>query len=122
MTADTTRAAILTAARRRFAADGFRKATIRAIAADADIDPSMVMRYYGNKDGLFAAAVEVDLDLPDLGAAAPDTLGELLVRQFLVLWERPPRDEILLTLLRCAVTDDTAVADRFRAVFADAPG
>ena len=56
----------------------------------------MVMRYYGSKDGLFAAAVDVELDLPDLAAADPATVGALLTRQFLALWERPPTDEILL--------------------------
>lgn len=105
-----TRAAILDAARRRFAADGFRKATIRAIAADATIDPAMVMRYYGSKDELFAAAIDVDLRLPDLGATDPAALGEALTRHFLALWERPPTDETLLTLLRSAVTGDAAVA------------
>ena len=65
---DATRAAILEAARERFAADGYERATIRAIARDAGIDPSMVMRYYGNKEGLFAAASEFDLRLPALGA------------------------------------------------------
>ncbi|MEV6641926.1 TetR family transcriptional regulator [Amycolatopsis sp. NPDC051371] len=114
---DATRATILDAARRRFAADGFRRATIRSIAADADIDPSMVMRYYGSKDGLFAAAVDVELDLPDLATADPGTVGELLTRQFLVLWEQPPTDEILLTLLRSAVADD-AVVEKMRQVFA----
>jgi AcrR family transcriptional regulator len=58
---DRTRAAILTAARERFGADGYERATIRAIAADAAIDPAMVMRYYGNKEKLFAAAAEFDL-------------------------------------------------------------
>ncbi|MDT5208004.1 MAG: hypothetical protein QOF67_419, partial [Mycobacterium sp.] len=47
---------ILAAARQRFAESGFERATIRAIAADANIDPSMVMRYFGSKDQLFAAA------------------------------------------------------------------
>ncbi|MFD6811748.1 helix-turn-helix domain-containing protein, partial [Streptomyces anthocyanicus] len=61
---DTTRAAILEAARERFAADGYERATIRAIARDAGIDPSLVMRYFGNKEGLFAAASEIDLALP----------------------------------------------------------
>ncbi|WP_410674018.1 TetR family transcriptional regulator [Amycolatopsis sp. cmx-4-68] len=114
---DATRAAILEAARRRFAADGFRRATIRSIAADAYIDPSMVMRYYGSKDGLFAAAVDVELDLPDLAAADPGTVGELLTRQFLALWEHPPTDEILLTLLRSSVADD-AVVEKVQQVFA----
>ncbi|WP_194817099.1 TetR family transcriptional regulator [Nocardia sp. XZ_19_385] len=115
---DATRAKILEAARARFAAEGFRKATVRAIAADAEIDPSMVMRYFGNKDGLFAAAVDIALELPDLSAAAPDSLGELLIHRFLAVWEEPPGNEVMLTLLRAAITDD-ALADRARAVFAE---
>ncbi|WP_405135780.1 TetR family transcriptional regulator [Nocardia sp. NBC_01388] len=115
---DATRAAILEAARRRFAEDGFRKATIRAIAADAGIDPSMVMRYYGNKDGLFAAAVDIRLDLPDLSVAQQDSLGEVMVRRFLALWEEAPGNDIILTLMRSAVTDDT-VTDRVRRIFAE---
>ncbi|MBB5914906.1 AcrR family transcriptional regulator [Nocardia transvalensis] len=114
---DATRAAILAAARRRFAQDGFRKATIRAIAADADIDPSMVMRYYGNKEGLFDAALDVDLALPDLADADPDRLGELLARRFVELWDVSPGNEILLTLLRSAVTDETVVP-RVQQIFA----
>ena len=114
---DATRAAILDAARRRFAADGFQKATIRAIAADADIDPSMVMRYYGNKDGLFAAAVDVDLGLADLGDIEPDRLGETLLRHAIRVWEQPPASEILLTLLRSSITDDRAIA-KLREIFA----
>ncbi|MEV0298988.1 TetR family transcriptional regulator [Nocardia sp. NPDC050710] len=115
---DATRAAILEAARARFAAEGFRKATVRAIAADAAIDPSMVMRYFGSKDGLFAAAVDIDLELPDLSAADPNTLGELLVRRFLTIWEDQPDNKVLLILLRSSITDD-AVTDRFRQIFAE---
>jgi AcrR family transcriptional regulator len=114
---DATRAAILDAARRRFAADGFRKATIRAIAAEAGIDPAMVMRYYGSKDDLFAAAVDIDLALPDLSRTDPDALGEALTRRFLGLWEQPPSSAMLMTLLRSAVTDDATVA-KFQQVFA----
>src|SRR5688572_10691897 len=43
--ADATKAAILAAAREHFAASGYERATIRAIAADAHIDPALVMRY-----------------------------------------------------------------------------
>lgn len=116
---DATRAAILDAARRRFAADGFRNATIRAIAADAAIDPSMVMRYYGNKEGLFAAAVDIQLDLPDLSEPPADELGEVIVRRFVTLWERPPGNEILLILLRAAAADHEVATDRVRHVFAE---
>ncbi|WP_280256732.1 TetR/AcrR family transcriptional regulator [Nocardia wallacei] len=114
---DATRAAILEAARHRFAEDGFRKATIRAIAADAGIDPSMVMRYYGNKEGLFEAALDVDLSLPDLTEADPDALGELLAERFIELWDVSPGNEILLTLLRSSVTDE-AVVKRVQQIFA----
>ena len=43
---DRTKAAILQAARERLAAHGYDRTTIRAVAADAGIDPSMVMRYF----------------------------------------------------------------------------
>ncbi|BBH69707.1 TetR family transcriptional regulator [Actinoplanes sp. OR16] len=115
---DATRAAILAAARERFAADGFDRATIRAIAADARIDPSMVMRYYGNKDGLFAAAAEFDLRLPDMHGEPADTLGVRLTGHFLHRWEE---DGTLVALLRAAVSNESAV-DRLRAVFAEQIG
>ncbi|MFC7531195.1 TetR family transcriptional regulator [Actinoplanes sp. GCM10030250] len=111
---DTTRAAILTAARERFAADGFERATIRAIAADARIDPSMVMRYYGNKEKLFAAAAEFDLRLPDLTGVPTDAIGATLVNHFLSRWEH---DETLVALLRAAVTQESA-AERMRGILA----
>src|SRR6476660_3479305 len=110
-----TRAAILAAARERFAADGFERATIRAIAADADIDPSMVIRYYGSKDKLFAAAADFDLQLPDLGGTPPDEVGAALVGHFLHRWED---NGTLVALLRAAVTNDTA-AERMRGIFGD---
>lgn len=111
---DATRAAILTAARERFAADGYERATIRAIAADARIDPSMVMRYYGNKEKLFAAAAEFDLRLPDLAAAPRDTVGARLAGHLVDRWEN---DETLMALLRAAVTNPAA-AERMRELFA----
>ncbi|MGN9811977.1 TetR/AcrR family transcriptional regulator [Micromonospora sp. BQ11] len=112
---DVTRAAILRAARDRFAEDGYDRATIRAIAADARIDPSMVMRYYVSKENLFAAAAEFDLRLPDLTGVAPDAVGEVLVRHFLHRWEG---DATLVALLRTASTNPGA-AERMRGIFAD---
>ncbi|WP_406439472.1 TetR family transcriptional regulator [Streptomyces sp. NBC_01613] len=111
-----TRAAILAAARARFAADGYEKATIRAIAADAHIDPSMVMRYYGNKEQLFAAAVDIDLELPDLAAVPADELPQVVVRHFLQRWEGDAADDALLLLLRSAVTNQKA-AEHMRSIF-----
>ncbi|MET9799159.1 TetR family transcriptional regulator [Streptomyces sp. NPDC006368] len=110
---DATRAAILDAARERFAEDGYERATIRAIARDAGIDPSMVMRYYGNKEGLFAAASEIDLRLPQIGALPAKHIGAVLVSHFLDRWEE---DDILTAVLRVGVTN-AAGAERMRAVF-----
>jgi AcrR family transcriptional regulator len=111
---DPTRAAILAAARDRFAADGYERATIRAIAAQAGIDPAMVMRYYGNKEKLFAAAATFDLQLPDLAGLPRSRYGEALVRNFLRRWEG---DGTFLALLRAAATNDAA-RDRMRDIFA----
>jgi AcrR family transcriptional regulator len=109
-----TRRAILEAARTAFAAHGYEQTTIRAVATEAEVDPSMVMRYFGSKAGLFAAAATVDLDSPDLTAVPPAQRGELLVRTFLDRWEDPARSEQLLLLLRTGVTSD-AVAGQMRA-------
>src|SRR5438128_288264 len=97
---DATRTRILDAARRRFGSDGFERATIRAIAADAGVDPKLVMRYFGNKEGLFAAAADFDLRLPDVAELPPDGIGAALVSHFLARWEH---DHSLQALLRAAV-------------------
>ena len=115
---DQTRADILSAARERFAADGYERATIRAIAADAAIDPAMVMRYFGSKEKLFAAAAEFDLRLPDLSSLPRDQLGAALINHFLDRWED---DESLKALLRASVTNEVA-ADRMRRLFAEQLG
>jgi AcrR family transcriptional regulator len=111
---EETKSIILGAARERFASDGYDRATIRAIAADADIDPAMVMRYFGNKERLFAAAVEIDLKLPDASETPPDQVGAVLVGHFLDRWEG---DEALQILLRTGVTNPVA-AERLRTIFA----
>lgn len=111
---DTTKEAILAAARERFSSDGYERATIRAIAADADIDPAMVMRYFGNKEKLFAAAAEFDLRLPDLTGTPRDEIGRRIATHVLDRWDG---DETLMALLRAAVTNPAA-ADRMRDIFA----
>ncbi len=110
---EDTKAAILAAARERFSTAGFQAATIRAIAADAGIDPSMVMRYFGNKDQLFAAAAEFDLRFPDVTALDPAQVGRTLVGHFLERWEG---DEALVILLRSSATNAEA-AQRMQHIF-----
>ncbi|WP_197377176.1 TetR/AcrR family transcriptional regulator [Mycolicibacterium baixiangningiae] len=100
-----TKTLILAAARDRFGKAGYDRATIRAIAADAGIDPSMVMRYFGSKEELFAAAAHFDLELPDVHSVARGDVGRRLVAHFLDRWER---DEALVVLLRAAGTNAVA--------------
>ncbi len=115
---EETKAVILAAARERFAMTGYQAATIRAIAADAHIDPSMVMRYFGNKDQLFAAAAEFDLRFPDLSDVPRAELGAALVAHFLDRWTQ---DDGLIVLLRSSTTN-TEAAQRMQAIFAEQLG
>jgi AcrR family transcriptional regulator len=110
-----TRAAILSAARARFAADGYEKATIRAIAADAGIDASMVMRYYGDKEGLFRAAAFADIDLSGLAVpvtpgSSPDLLelAGRIARVLLANWESG-ENHVQQLLVRTAFTHPESV-------------
>ncbi|MBB5162428.1 TetR/AcrR family transcriptional regulator [Mycobacterium sp. AZCC_0083] len=112
--ADQTKAVILTAARERFAESGYEAATIRGIAADANIDPSMVMRYFGNKDQLFAAAAEFDLRFPDLTGIERSEVGVAMASHFLARWED---DDALIVLLRSSTTNAEA-AQRMMDIFA----
>lgn len=113
-TSAETKAVILSAARARFGSVGFQAATIRAIATDAGVDPAMVMRYFGNKEQLFAAAAEFSLQLPDFSAADRSRLGLLLVGHFLRRWEGG--DDALVILLRSSATNADA-AQRMAEIF-----
>jgi AcrR family transcriptional regulator len=108
-----TRRAILEAARAAFAAHGYEQTTIRGVASAAEVDPSMVIRYFGAKAGLFAAAATADFDRPDLSSVPPGQRGERLVRIFVDRWEDPARNAQLMLLMRTAVTSD-AVASQLQ--------
>ncbi|MCW2933885.1 MAG: putative transcriptional regulator [Actinomycetia bacterium] len=102
-----TRRAIMGAARAMFAERGYEQTTIRAVAAQAGVDGSMVMRYFGSKAGLFTAAITMNLQVPDLGSVPASRRGEMLVRYFVSRWEDPARDDEMIALLRTAVTSET---------------
>jgi len=102
-----TRANILAAARQRFASDGYERTTIRAVASDAGIDPSLVMRYFGNKQGLFVAAAKIDLNFPDLTTVPRDEIGSILVSHFFELWDK---GDVLCAMLRSATSNEDCAA------------
>lgn len=107
--ASGTREAILDAARRRFAADGYRGASIRAIAAEAAVDPALIHHYFGTKRELFTAVITLPVDTARVGerlADAPrDAIGEHAVRTFLAVWGPPEMRDRLRILLASAATD-----------------
>ena len=99
--APDTRAAILAAAREHFAAQGFRRTTIRAVAGDAGVDPALVHHYFGTKDDLFVAALELPIDprtvIGPALAGGIDGAAERLLTVFLGGLGRPgaPRPALL---------------------------
>uniref|UniRef100_A0AAU3GKT8 TetR family transcriptional regulator n=1 Tax=Streptomyces sp. NBC_01401 TaxID=2903854 RepID=A0AAU3GKT8_9ACTN len=110
---NTTRQAVLDAARTRFATDGFTGTTIRRVAADAGVDASLVMQFFRSKDELFAAVMSVPADALTRFSAAfegtDDLLGERVVRAFIEVWEVDARtSEPLMAMLRGAIVNDQA--------------
>ncbi len=100
-----TRADILSAARRRFATDGYERTTLRSIAADVGVDAALVTRYFGSKQDLFATATEFKIELPDLTGVDPDDIADLLLPRYFAVWEE---DHRFLALLRAAGTSRVA--------------
>lgn len=56
--AEATRAAILEAAKRQFAALGYDRAGLRDIAGEAGADVALIKRYFGGKEPLFIEALK----------------------------------------------------------------
>ncbi|NEW41649.1 TetR/AcrR family transcriptional regulator [Nocardia cyriacigeorgica] len=85
--------AIIDAARARFAETGFGKTSIRAIAVDAGVDPALVHHYFGSKQQLFAAVIEMPIDpevtLRAVDNAPLDQIGETIVRAVVSVWDSP---------------------------------
>lgn len=115
---DRTRAAILAAAEQLFAANGYERTTVRDIAERAEIDPAMVIRYFGSKDALFAQVAVFDLKLPDLSRIDRTLIGETLVKHYLRLWEGENANGGLPILLRSAASNEYA-ANKMRKMFAN---
>ncbi len=102
-----TRGQILGAAREAFAHKGFGGTTIRGVAAAAGVDASLVHHYFGSKDDLFIAALEMPADprsvVPMVFADGVDGAGERLLRVFLSVWEDPEARLPLVALVRTSL-------------------
>jgi AcrR family transcriptional regulator len=107
----SSRADILAAARVLFGERGYDKASIRAIAGEAGVDPALVHHFFGTKDELFAAAMEFPVDpetvLPLILTGPREEIGERLVRTFLRIWQDPRVRPQFVGIIRSATTSET---------------
>lgn len=109
-----TREAILAAARHSFGTTGYAPTTVRAVARAAGVDAALVHHFFGTKDALFAAALELPFDpatlVRGLLAGGLDGLGERLVHAFVDAWDATPGQGPMLALLRSAASDERPAA------------
>jgi AcrR family transcriptional regulator len=108
------REAVLAAAKRRFATEGYEKTTLRAVARDAHVDPSMVLYLFGSKADLFRESLQLILHPDDLVAALaglPDDdpdVGTRLMRTYLRIWESPETGPSMVAMLQSATSNADA--------------
>lgn len=110
------RDAVLAAAKARFAADGYEKTTLRAIARDAHVDPSMVLYLFGSKADLFRESLQLIIDPANLVAALEgvgDDVGTRMVRAYLGIWTAPDTAASMRVMLQSA-TSNTDAHEAFR--------
>lgn len=104
-----TRQSILEAARQIFAERGFDKASIRAIATEAKVDPALVHHYFGTKDKLFLESMNAPINpgelVPQALAGPREEAGERLVRMALTVWDSPA-GTAALALFRSAMSNE----------------
>ncbi|MGW0563434.1 TetR/AcrR family transcriptional regulator [Streptomyces sp. NPDC003016] len=104
---------ILQSARDEFSERGYDKTSMRGIAKAAGVDAALVHHYFGTKDDVFAAAIEMSFEpalvIPAvLGQGGTDGIGERLARYFIGVWENPATRAPLLAVVRSALTNETA--------------
>ncbi|QKV93433.1 TetR/AcrR family transcriptional regulator [Streptomyces sp. NA02950] len=105
---------ILTAARNEFAERGYDKTSIRGIAKAAEVDPALVHHYFGTKEQVFGAAIELILApamaVPEVVQGSREAAGERMARYILGIWENPVTRLPLLAVMRSALTNEAAAA------------
>ncbi len=109
-----TRDAILAIARRRFAVRGYDATSLRDIAAEAKVDPALIIHYFATKQGLFGAAAGLPDGLSglleDLAVLPLHDFAQALVRAYLELIDSDGSRNAILALVRSAVSNDNAAA------------
>lgn len=107
-----TRDQILAAARALFAEQGYDGTTIRGIAAEAGVNPALIHHFFGSKDQVFAAALELPVNPSAIVSAVIDgpreQAGERLIRLFLTIWGHPEARKPFLALIRSVASNEDA--------------
>ncbi|MEU5733162.1 TetR family transcriptional regulator [Streptomyces antimycoticus] len=105
---------ILAAARNEFAERGYDKTSIRGIAKAAEVDPALVHHYFGTKEQVFEAAIELifapAMAAPDAVHGSREGAGERMARFMFGIWENPVSRLPLLAVMRSALTNEAAAA------------
>jgi AcrR family transcriptional regulator len=107
-----TREQILGAARNQFAERGYDGTTIRGIAAEAGVNPALIHHFFGSKEQVFAAALELPINpaevLSTILDGPRDEIGVRVLRLFLSLWREPDTRKSFLALVRSVSTNESA--------------
>jgi AcrR family transcriptional regulator len=107
-----TRAQLLDAARAVFAERGYDGATVRAIADRAGVDAAMVNHWFGGKDALFTASLQLPADpseiLADVLPGDPEHLAERLIGRLLHVWEETGGAQLSSLIQSVASHEDAA--------------
>lgn len=107
-----TRAGLLAAATTRFAREGYDNVSLREIASDAGVDVSLVSRYFGGKEELFAEVLAACPSGADMFEGDPADFGERIATK-LVFDEQVDKDlNCLLIILRSASSPKAREATR----------
>lgn len=110
----SSRQKILEVARRAFPANGYAETSLRGIAREAGVDPSLIVQLFGSKAGLFAAVVEWPFDASQVGAQIRDVpagqVGEYTARVFISHWDRDEHRNPIVSLIHAALSDSAAAA------------
>ena len=107
---EDTRSQVLGAARALFAQRGFAGTSIRAVAGEAGVDPSLVHHYFGSKEQLFRAALEMPIDpealVAQIVAEGPGEAPRRLVETFVRVWDSPDTGPAMVSFLRRILADE----------------
>ena len=97
-----TRRALLQAARRRFASQGYASTTVRQVADDAGVNVALISRYFSSKEGLFEAclrsAAESFADTGPQASGLDDLVAILSDQVTRSTWGQEPGDVLRLLL------------------------